>query len=234
MVPPVIFRCGIFLAIGGGLAGILRAEEPSQATATPPPTAAAQAAPASSANPIVAAPGTPKPATVLPPAAPRRARAISPEVAAQLAAAAPKFTPPPPKPATPPPEEEEVDARELDKPKNGIIRLPKYIVREKPPAVLNERAVNTQRGLADLAMKRYVTEGYRALNRFTLPLFGSSAETYAMMRYEEEERLKTMGELNDMAGMVSARDRAAGAYVRKLGSEATMRQPDFDWRPIGR
>src|ERR1041384_5012213 len=72
----------------------------------------------------------------------RASRAISPEVAAQLQGYAPKYTPPPPKP-TPKPEDEEVDAREVDKPRNGIIRLPKYIVQEPKSPVLNERAAST-------------------------------------------------------------------------------------------
>ena len=80
------------------------------------------------------------------PAAPRRTRVISPEVAAALAAAAPQYAPPPPKPV-PKPEDELPDARETDKPANGIVRLPKYLVLEKKPAILSERAVHTAKGL---------------------------------------------------------------------------------------
>ncbi len=225
------------IALGFGMiAFCVSAEEqpaPSSAAtnvSTPPVATAEQT---SATNPIVTAPGPVKPPPAIVPTTPRRHRAISPDVAAQLSAATPKFTPPAPKPP-PRAEEEEADLREIDKPKNGIIRLPKYIVREPTPPVLTERAVNTKKGLQDLAMKRYVSEGYRALNRFYLPLFGSSMENYAMQRYWEEERLGTMSELNDLSGMVSATDRASGYYVKKQADQATMRAPDFDWRPIGR
>ncbi len=187
----------------------------------------------SAPNPIVAAPGPAKPAAAQQSTPMRRSRVISPEVAAQLAAAVPKYAPPPPpKPEQAP--DDETDLREVDKPKNGIVRLPKYVVRQPRPAVLSERAVNTEKGLADLAMKRYITEGYRALNSFTLPLFGSSASQYALGRYEEDERLKNMSDLNDSARMVSATDKASGVYVKKEVDQTFIRPGDFDWRPLGR
>jgi hypothetical protein len=185
------------------------------------------------ANPIVSAPGPEKPVSGAPEAKPRRARAISSDVAAQLSAAAPKFTPAAPKPP-PTPEEEQPDARDVDKPKNGIIRLPKYIVTQPRPPVLSERAVNTKEGLADLAMKRYLTEGYRALNSFTLPFFGTSPENRAMTMYEEDERLKNMASLSEDARLVGSTDRKQGQYVKRQVNETFARPGDFDWKPIGR
>lgn len=180
-------------------------------------------------SPIVTGAGADKPATPVLPGTPRRRRAISADIAAQLSAATPKYTPPPPKPT-----EEEQDLREVDKPKNGIIRLPKYVVTEKPPPMLTERAVYTKAGLAELAKKRYLSEGYRALSPFTLPLFGISPEAMAMAQYEEDERLQNMAGLNEDARMVSASDKAAGLYIKRQVDQTFMRQPDFDWRPIGR
>ena len=40
----------------------------------------------------------------------------------------------PPKPVKPTPQTEQPDLREIDRPKNGIIRLPKYVVRAEVPA----------------------------------------------------------------------------------------------------
>lgn len=177
-------------------------------------------------NPIVVAPGAERPDTLKPPPKPRRMRAISPEVAAQLAAAAPKFTPPPPKPPEP---EEEVDLRDIDKPKNGIIRLPKFVVREPPPPVFSERALYTQKGLADLAVERYISETYRALNPFALPLFGTSAESQAMRMYEEDERLKNMKDLEESARMIRAGDKAAGDAVQREIDRTFLRTEDFGW-----
>lgn len=190
------------------------------------------AGPTSTANPIVAAPGTAEPTarTVAP--KPPSTRVISAAVAAQLAAATPKYVPPPPKPATPP--DDEPDLRDIDKPRNQIIRLPKVVVHAPPPPVFSERAINTKKGLADLAMKRYLTETDRVLNSFTIPIFGQSAQSRAMMQYEEDERLKNMAELNDDAAMVSTTDKNAGAYVKREVERTFIRPGDFDWQPMGR
>lgn len=188
---------------------------------------APHAAPAAStppSNPIVNAPGPSKPTSGTPATPVRRRRAISPEVAAQLAAVAPKFTPPPPKPT-----EEEEDLRESDKPRNGIIRLPTYVIRERP-IILTERAVHTRKGLEDLAVKRYVSEGFRVLNAVRLPLIGASAEQYAMALYEEDERLKNMSDLAQDAAMVSATDKAAGLYVKRAANDTFRREGSFDRR----
>lgn len=162
---------------------------------------------------------------------PRR-RAISPEVSAALAAAAPKYTPPPPKPE-PKPEEEEVDLRDVDKPKNKIIRLPKYIVQEQKPVVLTERAVHTQKGLADIAVRRYISDVDRALNRFTIPIIGVSAEQRALAMYAEDERLKNMSDLRDSAIDAAKTDPSAGAYILRESRQTYMRTSDFGWNGGG-
>ena len=168
--------------------------------------------------------------------APRSPRAISPAVAAQLAAAAPKYTPPPPKPE--PTEEPEIDARDVDKPRNNIIRLPKYIVQEPKPPVLNERAIHTKEGLTDLAMRRYISDIDRALNRFALPLVGgwstkggSALERRAMAMYAEQERLDNMNNMADAANTVSKGDAAQGTYILRESQKTYLRTSDTDWNP---
>jgi hypothetical protein len=149
-------------------------------------------------------------------------------VAAALAAAAPKYTPPPPK-AEPKPEAEQPDMREVDKPKNTIVRLPKYIVQEPKSPVFTERSIHTEKGLTDIAMRRYISDVDRALNRFTLPLFGSSSEARAMAMYAEDERLRNMSDLHATAAAVSQADAAAGTYIRKETDQTFMRAGDFGW-----
>lgn len=162
------------------------------------------------------------------PATPKRPRAMSAGVAAALAAASPKYTPPPPK-AEPKPEEELVDMREVDKPKNRIIRLPEYIVREPKPPVFTERSIHTEKGLTDVAVRRYISDVDRALNRFTLPLFGSSKEARALAMYAEDERLRNMAELRDRAASASEADAEAGTYIRRETDQTFMRTSDFGW-----
>lgn len=180
-----------------------------------------------------AAPGTPvlAPRTEEEKAPPRpaqkRTRAVSSGVAAALAAAVPKYTPPP-KPE-PKPETEAVDLREIDKPKNTIIRLPKYIVQEEKPIVFSERAITTDKGLADIAVRRYISDLDRGLNRITLPLFGISAEARALAMYAEDERLRNMSDLSVAAANATLSDPAAGAYIRRETQETFMRTSDFGW-----
>jgi hypothetical protein len=156
---------------------------------------------------------------------------ISPEVASQLQAAAPKYAPPPPKPAKKP-ADEEVDARDIDKPRNGIIRLNRIIVRPMTPYI-TPQAVNTDRGSKDIAMRKYMSEVDRAMNHFTLPLFGTSMEQRAMAMQAEDDRLKGISDTRDMARMVGSSDSAQGSYILKESQKTFMRTSDFGWNGGG-
>jgi hypothetical protein len=157
---------------------------------------------------------------------PSQARAISPEVAAQLAASRPKFSPTPP----PKPEEDLPDLREIDKPKNTIVRLPKYVVHAPRPPIFRERDIYTRQGLANLAMRRYFSETDRALNRFTLPLFAISNSDRALAMYAEDERLKNMADVADNTNMVMKSDAAAGTKMKDAAQQTFIRWSDFGWQ----
>lgn len=163
------------------------------------------------------------------PAAPKRERAISNNLASALAASMPKYNPPP----KPKPEDEDVDLREVDKPRNGIIRLPKYTVRDRKPPVFRERDIYTKGGLADLARRRYLTPTYRMLNSLYVPFFTASPTDQAMAMYAEDERLNNMAELEDNARTVSRSDPADGAYIRRLSNETYMRNTGFGYERDG-
>lgn len=198
------------------------------ASAVPGSVAAQSTAPAatrsSPGSPILNARPDERPTS----AAPRRSRAISGEAAAALAAAAPRYTPPPP-PPPPKPEEEQIDLREVDKPKNTIVRLPKYIVQEKKPAVFRERDIHTAKGLTEIAMKRYLTETDRVLNRFRIPLLTMTNEARALAMYAEDERLRNMADLKDAADNASRTNTGAGDYLRRESQKTFLRTSDFGW-----
>lgn len=188
--------------------------------------------PAPAAKPAILAETSAEKST--PPPAPKRTRVISPEVAAALAAATPKFTPAPPKPEVKPtPEEEQPDLRDIDKPKNTIVRLPKYIVRESRPPVFTERAINTEKGLTDIAMRRYISDVDRALNLASVPFIGRLSEARALALYSEDERLKNMSDLRDAGVNTGKVDSAAGAYILKESQNTYMRTGDFGWGGSG-
>ena len=192
----------------------------------------AQATPTAESGPA------PKPAAAdtAPPPAPKRNRAISGDVAAMLTSNLPKYTPPPP---APPPltaaelakkdEEDAADLRATDKPKNTIVRLEKFVVQEQRPVIFTERQIHTKKGLAALALRRYISDADRALNRWTLPLFGSSAEARALAMYAEDERLKNMADLSDNVNMVMKSDPTAGGAVKDAAQKTYMRSTSFGY-----
>ena len=195
----------------------------------------AQTAPTAAPAPASSVPGAEKAVPDQTPA-PRRNRVLSPEAAAALAAAAPKYAPPPKEPERKP-EEELPDLRETDKPKNTIVRLPKFVVQEPRPPVFREKDILSKVGLEKLAMRRYLTEADRALNRFRLPLFSAfstnggsgSNEDRAMAMYYEDERLKNMSDVADRTNMVMKSDSTAGAKMKNESQQTFMRWTDFGW-----
>lgn len=190
-------------------------------------SAQAPAPPASSpAEKPVATEPQPAATETPPPAQAKRPRAISSDLANQLAVSMPKYNPPQPKKAQP--ETEEADSPvAADQPKNKIIRLPKVIVEGQRPPVFTEREVNTQKGLADIAVKRYFNETGLALNRFRLPLIGMTKEQYAMMLYEEDERLRRLGEAQDNVSILRQTDPAAADELQDDVNSTFIRRSDF-------
>jgi hypothetical protein len=157
----------------------------------------------------------------------KRSRPISPGVAAALAAGMPKYDPP--KPVAPKDEEDLPDMRDIDKPRNQIIRLPDYVVREKRPPVFRERDINTTKGLSAITMKRYFSETARALNRYTIPLFGMSQEAYANMLYAEDERLDNIASLKATAADLKALG-GDGTAISRETDRAYIRTSDYGYQ----
>jgi hypothetical protein len=160
--------------------------------------------------------------------APPRARAISPEVASLLAAGMPKYNPP--KPVEASSEEELVDLREIDRPRNQIIRLPEVVVQEKKPPVFRERDIYTRKGLAELAKQRYFSEGAQALNRYKLPLFGMGMETYALQMRADDERLENIADLEETAAAIEGADPENASYIRRATADTYIRRSDFGYQ----
>jgi len=130
-------------------------------------------------------------------AQPKKERAISKDLSHALSAGIKYNPPPPPKPA-----EEDVDLRDIDKPKNGIIRLPKYVVEGQRPPVFNNRNLYSKEMLRRLAYQKYISSFSRnVLNKYRLPIIGGGIDAYAMMQYEAEERKANMDEMADKVSM---------------------------------
>lgn len=150
------------------------------------------------------------------------------ETSAMISAGLPKYSPP--KPAPPPkPESELPDLRDMDKPQNEIIRLPKFVVRAAKAPIFREMDVYTAQGMADLAVRRYLSEFDRSLlSQVTLPLFGVSPEARALARYEEDQRLGNVASLTDTADAIArGGDSSESVYIKKQTQDTYMRT--IDW-----
>ncbi|MFO1452061.1 MAG: hypothetical protein U1F61_28105 [Opitutaceae bacterium] len=132
-------------------------------------------------------------------------------------------------PAQKKPEEKKPEPAEAEEegPKNGIIRLPQYIVEGDRPPVFRPRDVNTKKGLGQIAVDKYFTETGKALNRFTIPLFGMSKEQYALMMWEEEERLKNMKNASENVYLLRQTDPAAAAQLKREVDQTFIRRSEF-------
>ena len=191
----------LFIALAGTATAQAPAEK-NRAT-TPAPLAAEPAAAQST------------PAAEPTPARPQN-RAVSPALAAALAERMPKYNPPPP------PREPTEEELEESQPKNRIVRLPQMIVEGQRPPVFRERDINTKKGMAELAMSRYLSELDRGLNRYTLPLFGQSNEQRALAQYAEEERLQNMQSAEESAQMIRASEGEDAAEDFRDAANATF------------
>jgi hypothetical protein len=179
----------------------------------------------------------PAPATAVVP------HAVSPDLAAKIHADLPKYSPT--KSETPAMLRKELpDLREIDKPKNTIIRLPKKIVEEKllphvaptstadlaygetvnlPPYLVQqnkvpdfkERDLLTPYGKLLTAYKRHP-----GLN-FTIPFLSNGGIGLAML--EEENRLERKSEMEDLAGLYRYSDPKKAAEAKRITDQSFMR-----------
>lgn len=179
------------------------------------------ASPAQTTAPAVLAAPTATTDSDQPDATPKKDRAISKDLSSALSAGIKYNPPPPPKPAA-----EDVDLREVDKPRNGIIRLPKYVVEGTRPPVFNNRNLYSTEMLRRLAYQKYISSfGRNVLNRYHI--FGRGDEAYAMMQYEAEERKQNMAEMDDKISMYRiSGDNAEAASLKDDTQRTFMRRSE--------
>lgn len=144
------------------------------------------------------------------------ARTVSPGIAAALADGMPKFNPPTPTPAV---TAEPQDLRDIDKPKNEIPRLPKYVVHESRPPVFRDRDLYTPEGLVALSFKNH--PGLAIGNILGLN------EGPARDMWFDDQRLASISDLDDTAhAMAQGGDKAEASYILQETQDTFMRS-DF-------
>jgi len=146
-------------------------------------------------------------------------RIVSDNLAAALADTMPKYNPPPPKP------EKTAAEQAMEDRKNNIVRLPEVVVHGERPPIFTEREVNTDKGLEEIAVRRYFGGAAQAINALAIPLLGESSRAIAMKMWEEDERLRQMTDFNDRADMEEALGEDEDAEeTRRLIRDATLRE----------
>ena len=193
------------------------APTPAPAASEPP------AAPAVDASNVVLAPRAPALRRRSRPTKARAGRSRR-EIAADLASGMPKYAPPTPTPAT---TAEPQDLRDIDKPRNEIRRLPKYVVRETRPPVFRDRDLYNTKGLVDLSFKSHpglVVGNFLGLNskRGLRDVPGRPAPA------------RTSQDLTDTAhAMALGGDKAESDYILKESQETYMRPIEETWAGPG-
>jgi len=208
----------------------------AKAQSAAPSATSASAAPASdTANSPVF---TPPPAAPLPalkaPASddddhgdPRRIQ--SAELANALVNSLPHYDPP--KPVALKTEEPEADLRDADKPKNGIVRLPKYVVHATPPPIFTEKDVMTEKARKELAMKQYIIDT-KDMPSFAAAMAQLLFQANASQQYADAERLGNIASLSsDASAAALSGDKAESDFIRAQSNDTYLRRTD--WAPIG-
>ena len=215
--PVILLAAAPFLGLASGMA--------QSAADTPAATDAAPIAPQKPALPPIpdappaANPGAqesaPAPAT---PARPPASKETSTSLMAAISAGLPQYDPP--KPTPPPTPVESQDLREIDKPANGIVRLPKYLVQEPKAAILNPADLMTPAAQAALEMKEHPGLSW-------VP-FGWMNGNIAQQMYQEDKRLNNISDLTDTANSIKAGgDSGESEYIKRETNDTYMR--GIDW-----
>ncbi len=187
------------LPVAAALFTLSAALRAADAIPTPPPASASVAQLSAAVSPTGPAPASS--AGTAP--APERTRPLSAATAARLAEKMPKFAPPATAPAptsplladansTPP----APDLRELDRPRNTIIRLPNYVVQEEKPPAFKARHLLTVKGRLDLAFKRHPGLNFGSLSSLL-------NEGVALAMLEEDFRLERQAEAQNLLSLVT-------------------------------
>jgi hypothetical protein len=149
------------------------------------------------------------------------------EITAALAEGRPRYAPPTPAQTDLMAESEALDARDINKPKNEIKRLPKYVVRQAQPPIFRKRDLYTKDGQTDLAMAKY--PGLSLIPPLAFLNRGVAAEMAA-----EDERLGNIADLKDTAAtMGRGGDAAESQFILRESQDTYLRDAGWTWNGPG-
>jgi hypothetical protein len=155
---------------------------------------------------------------------PRRIQ--SSELSSALMSSMPKYSPPKPEPPKP-----EVSPADQPQPKNGVVRLPKYVVHDQAPPIFTKKDVMTDEERKQLAMKQYIID---TKDMPTLAAYMSDMlfQDNASQQYADAERASNISSLrSDASAAAVSGDRAESDFIRAQSNDTYLRRSD--WAPIG-
>jgi hypothetical protein len=201
------YRFFLILALGASARAVPEPADPKSQPIPPAP-------PPVTAPPVIAS--TTAPATEQPVPKPRPR--LSERITSQLASSIPAWSPPPPEPAekAPPPP-----------PDPDVVRMAPVIVRDYRLPRIEEKEWLTRKALDTELVKQYIPPFDRYfLNRFTLPIIGSSQEARARMMYAEDQRLRDLKWFNDEIDQVKRLDPEAAKELKSIRNSTFTRPGD--------
>jgi hypothetical protein len=102
------------------------------------------------------------------------------------------------------------------------------IVEGERPPVFTEREIHTKKGLAELAMSRYLSEVDRGvLNRFRLPVIGMSNEERALEQFREDERLRNMALTQEQIEVLRRTNPEEAARLQETAHDTFIRRDNL-------
>jgi len=144
--------------------------------------------------------------------------APSPVVSKNIISGLPKFSPTAPAPAP---------AAKTDTPGGpggaqdpDLLVLPTMVVKQKPRPRLTESVVyKDKKDFGAIFAKQNYTQLDQALNKFTLPLFGTSLEARAYDDYMRQKNAQIKDDINALSKAVEATDPAEAKALREAASK---------------
>jgi hypothetical protein len=145
-----------------------------------------------------------------------------------ISAGLPKYEPP--KPAAPKPADQPADQtadqQNVDKPQNGIVRLPSYYVRTARDAVLKDPDLVSQKGMADIGFKD--NPGLKLFPFTWLDWLNQLNARTAKEMYLEDQRLQKISDLNETADAIGrGGDTSMSQSIKSLTQDTYMQPVDF-------
>jgi len=97
-----------------------------------------------------------------------------------------------------------------------LLELPKMVVRQKPRPRLTEDVVyKDKKDFGAIFAKQHFTQLDQALNKFTLPLFGTSLEARAYDEYQRQKNAQMAEDVSALSKAVEQTDPAEAKALRQ-------------------